>query len=52
MKYYNALGHVRATLISRSFGTEDEAIQKGALDDVLEAMGTIVFPTSSDGNTL
>lgn len=47
MKYYNTIGHVRATLVHRSFG-EDEGIRKGALEDVLEAMGTIVFSTFSD----
>lgn len=42
MKYYGSLGHVRATLIWRSFVSEDEEVRKGAVEDVRKEMGIIV----------
>lgn len=42
MKYYETLGHVRATLIPRYFVSEDEEVRKGALEDVRKEMGIIV----------
>ena len=42
MKYYSAIGHVRATIIPRYFMSDDDDVRRGALPDVLEAMGTLV----------
>lgn len=50
-KYYEALGHVRATLISRYFVSEDEEVRRGALEDLRKEMGIIVqyFPYPTIG---
>lgn len=45
MKYYESIRHIRATLISRYFVSEDEEVRSGALEDVREAMGSLVYPT-------
>jgi len=43
MKYYGAIGHARATIMPRYFMSDDENVRKEALEDVLEAMGSLVF---------
>lgn len=44
MKYYELIGHVRATLISRYFMSGDQEVRSEALEDVREAMGSLVRP--------
>lgn len=42
MKYYSALGDKKGTLLMRYFMSEDAEVKGPALEEVREAMGTLV----------
>lgn len=46
MKYYQAMGDEKATLIPRYFMSDDPEVKKGALEEILILMGSLVTPPS------